>query len=74
MKRLASCETILCDGTFKTAPDPYFQIYTTFVDFENRKIPLLTALLIGKTSDLYKVMLNSLNKKMKKKKQCFQTR
>ena len=63
---LASCETILSDGTFKTAPDPYFQIYTIFGDFENRKIPLVFALLTGKTSDHYKVMLNILKEKMEK--------
>ena len=73
MERLASCEAILCDDTFKTVPDPYFQIYTIFVDFENRKIPLLTALFTGKTSDLYKIMLNSLNKKMKKKNKVFKS-
>ena len=66
MERLASCETILCDGTFKIAPDPYFQIYTIFGDFKNCQIPLVFALLTGKTSDHYKVMLNILKEKMEK--------
>ena len=64
MERLASCETILGDGTLKTAPDPYFQIYTIFCDFENRKFPLVFAPLTGKTSDHYKAMLYILRENM----------
>ena len=63
MERLTSCEIILCEGTVRTAPDPYLNIYIIFGDFKNCKIPLVFALLTGKTSDHYKLCLKLSEKK-----------
>ena len=46
---LSRSECVLADGTFKTAPKPFMQIYTFFGTAENRKIPVAWAFLGNKT-------------------------
>ena len=57
IENLADCDTVLADGTFKTAPEPFTQIYTVFGLFENQKIPLVFAFLSNKSKESYKFLL-----------------
>ena len=63
---LADCDTVLADGTFKTAPEPFTQIYTVFGLFENQKISLGFAFLSNKSKESYKFLLSVLALKCEK--------
>ena len=42
---LSKTKSLLADGTFKSAPPPFTQIYTFFATAENWKIPVVWAIL-----------------------------
>ena len=50
MRVLSECDNILCDGTFKACPSPYYQLYVIVGFWENRFIPLVFSFLSGKTT------------------------
>ena len=50
---LAGCEEWFCDGTFSTAPDVFYQIYTIHGKIENSRLPLVYALLPDKKETTY---------------------
>ena len=66
IENLSDCDTILADGTFKTAPEPFAQIYTIFGVFENQKIPLVFAFLSNKKKESYIFLLRLLEAKAEK--------
>ena len=57
-ENLTSSEVIICDGTFRTAPRPFLQLYVIFGVFDGRKIPLVWSFLENKTSSTYVTMFN----------------
>ena len=56
---LQRSQKILGDGTFKTAPKPFHQIYTIFSVVQDRKIPSLLALMSEKTEEAYQNLLEN---------------
>jgi hypothetical protein len=64
MKTLAGWETLLADGTLKTAPKPYCQLYSLFGVLDGHKIPLLHALLTGKTALQYERLIRIIREKI----------
>lgn len=50
---LSDCRSLLADGTFKTAPPPYQQLYTIHGIAGNRRIPLVFALMSNKGTGDY---------------------
>uniref|UniRef100_A0A915CR83 MULE transposase domain-containing protein n=1 Tax=Ditylenchus dipsaci TaxID=166011 RepID=A0A915CR83_9BILA len=54
---LRNCENIICDGTYKYAPDGSLQIYRIFgLVRGSHSTPLVTVLLRGKKKEVYKRM------------------
>ena len=54
MRVLSECDNILCDGTFKSCPSPYYVLYVIVGFWENRFIPLVFSFLSGKTTFHYR--------------------
>ena len=52
LNALGDCFVIYVDGTFRTAPAPYKQVFTVHGEVNNRVINLATALLSGKTHNI----------------------
>ena len=50
---LKDSNVIFSDGTFKTAPPPYVQLYTLHGVVRNRRIPLVFGLLTSKNTQAY---------------------
>ena len=65
LRFLASCETILSDGTFKLCPPPFEQLYVIFGANE-RKIPLVFSFLSGKSTFIYRKMFDISFRKIQK--------
>ena len=63
IKNLTECETILSDGTFRTAPVQFKQIYTIFGELNRRKIPLVFAFLKKKDTTSYRYVLQVIAEK-----------
>jgi hypothetical protein len=53
IKALPHCRHLFIDGTFKTAPHPYFQMVTIHGFLHGCTIPLCFCLLTGKTTPHY---------------------
>ena len=58
MQQLNNCTTLFADGTFRTAPHPYVQLYTLHGIVRDRRIPLCFSLLCSKTAGVYGRMLD----------------
>lgn len=54
IRLLADSATIYMDGTFKTAPSPYHQLFTIHGRAADRIVPLVYAFLTNKTTALYR--------------------
>ena len=52
----------LADGTFKTAPPPYLQLYTIHGVENNRRVPLVFALMTNKSTADYQRLLQLLHR------------
>ena len=61
---LLKMDTIIRDGTFKTAPRSFDQIYTFFAVFGKQKIPVCWALFKGKQQNQYKFSSGKLQEKI----------
>ena len=55
---MANCQTLYVDGTFRTAPAPYAQVFTIHGEYMGRVILLAVALLTGKTQQHYDAVFN----------------
>ena len=55
---MANCTTIYVDGTFRTAPFPYRQVFTIHGEYMGRIVNLAAALLTGKSEHHYDVLFN----------------
>ena len=51
---LSQCDTIFVDGTFRTAPAPFYQMLTIHGLFQGTVIPFCFALMSGKTTGEYR--------------------
>ncbi|KAG0428716.1 hypothetical protein HPB47_024307 [Ixodes persulcatus] len=52
--RLNTCETWLCDGTFKVAPEMFYQLWVVHGLYKGRVLPLVYCLLPNKREATYK--------------------
>ena len=66
MENLSDCDAIIADGTFRSAPTPFAQLYVIFGIFDGCKIALLFAFLTGKTSNHYVCLLSAIKERCKK--------
>ena len=65
LQRLSQCDTILMDGTFKSCPKLYSQLYTIHGIVGNcTSVPFVYALLPSKTRTTYYDMLSVIRKEM----------
>ena len=53
LQTLCSADTLLMDGTFKSCPKPFCQLYTILAYVNTFYIPLVFALLPDKTQSTY---------------------
>lgn len=60
LERVVSSRMILCDGTFKTVPGIFYQLYTIHANVLNYTFPLVYCLATRKTEDFYRRLLNHL--------------
>lgn len=60
LNRLSRCSTWLADGTFRTSPEIFFQVYTLHGLYRNKVIPLLVALLPNKRQRTYERFLDAI--------------
>ena len=58
LRHLGNAQTLYIDGTFKTAPKPYMQVFTIHCEFMDRVVPLTASLLTGKTQQHYDCVMN----------------
>ena len=66
IETLATCKIVLCDGTFKSPPQPLLQLFTMFGVKAGRKIPLMFAFMAGKRAARFQIVFQILKKKFKK--------
>ena len=66
MPVLSECDNILCDGTFKACPSPYYQIYVNVGFCENRFIPLVFSFLTEKTTFHYRKLFGIICKRVRR--------
>lgn len=57
LKVMEQCEILYIDGTFKTAPQPFMQLVTISGLYRDCAIPLVFALVTGKTVGHYRGIL-----------------
>lgn len=62
MKVLQRCKYVFIDGTFKTAPRPYYQHVTIHGRYQNRVIHLASCLMTGKTLEQYREVLKAIKR------------
>lgn len=60
-ERLCNSRTLLCDGTFKTVPSQFYQLYTIHGSVLNYVFPLVYCIATRKTEDFYHNLLNHLS-------------
>ena len=60
LRQMGNAQTLYVDGTFKTAPNPYKQLFTVHYEFMDRVVPLAVAFLSGKTQPHYDTVMNVL--------------
>ena len=65
---MANCTTLFSDGTFKSAPKLFYQLYVIFGVVDDRKLPLSWVLLKNKTTGIYRRMLQIFKKGTSEKK------
>ena len=63
---LANCRTIYVDGTFRTAPAPYSQMFTIHGEYMDRVVLLVVAFLTGKTQPHYDTVFNIIMREIRR--------
>ena len=66
LNALAGCITIFVDGTFRTAPFPYKQVFTVHGEVNDRVLNFASALLTGKTQQHYDMVFQTLVREMRR--------
>ena len=67
LQLLAISEILLSDGTFKSSPKLFFQLYIIHGVIEEKKFPLVWVLLKNKTTGIYRRMLEVLRRQLRKR-------
>ena len=67
LQLLAKSEMLLSDGTFKSSPKWFFQLYIIHGMIEVQKFPLVWVLLKNKTTGIYQRMLEILRRQLRKR-------
>ena len=67
LELMAYCTTLLSDGTFKTGPKLFYQLYVACCVVNDRKLPLSRVLLKSKTTGIYRRMLQILKRELQRK-------
>lgn len=57
LSRLCNSRIMLCDGTFKTVPSMFYQLYSLHGIVQDHTFPLIYVLTNSKTEDFYRRML-----------------
>lgn len=52
--QLSSAESVYIDGTFRTVPRLFYQLFTLFISVQNFVFPVLFVLMTKKSTDLYR--------------------
>ena len=63
---LFNSEALLSDGTFKSCPPPYEQLYVLYGIYKDRCLPLVFGLLSGKSACQYRKFFQIVGKKIKR--------
>ena len=64
LKMLGECKNVLADGTFKSCPPPFEQLYALFGNGD-RTVPLVFGLLSGKSTFIYRKFFRTIFRKMR---------
>ena len=64
VQTLSDCSAILCDGTFKSCPRPFHQLFTIHDLQINRKMPLVGRFLMEKTTGHYQKIFQFVKNKI----------
>ena len=62
----SECDHVLCDGTFKACPIPYYQLYVMVGLWENQFLPLVFCFLSGKTTYHYRKVFQVIYRKVRR--------
>ncbi|KAI8516488.1 hypothetical protein Bbelb_050690 [Branchiostoma belcheri] len=62
-RKMGRCRVLYMDGTFKSCPEPYFQVLTIHGLYHGRVIPFVMALLVDKTVGAYRALLDHVQRK-----------
>ncbi|KAK6195696.1 hypothetical protein SNE40_001068 [Patella caerulea] len=57
IRRLQKCKDVYMDGTFRTCPNPYTQVFTIHGNYRNRVLPFVMGLMVGRTVGHYRHVL-----------------
>ena len=63
---LVHCQQLYMDATFRTAPQPYEQMFTVLGDYHGRVIPLVIALMKNRTIGAYRQVLQKLKRRVRR--------
>lgn len=60
LERLVCSSSWMCDGTFQIVPKLFKQLFSIFGCIHNKYYPLIFALMIGKSTDLYEILFQAI--------------
>ncbi|XP_057336357.1 uncharacterized protein LOC130674920 isoform X2 [Microplitis mediator] len=60
IRYLKQCKILFADGTFKTLPTMFYQLYTLHARIKDKALPLVFVLTTGKSAKLYERMLSEI--------------
>ena len=64
LQALSTSDTLYTDGTFKSAPQNFTQLYTIHATYRGHVIPVIYCLLSDKSSDTYHLIFDIIKRKM----------
>ena len=64
IRALSQCQQVYMDATFRTAPEPYEQMFNILGDYHGRVIPLVTALMTNRTVGHYRQVMQCIKRKV----------
>ncbi|KAI8517541.1 hypothetical protein Bbelb_035580 [Branchiostoma belcheri] len=64
-RKMGRCRVLYMDGTFKSCPEPYYQVLTIHGLYHGCVIPFVMALLVDKTVGAYRALLDHVQRKVR---------